>query len=151
MQEISYLHTCLLKKNGISTPFATVAFSKDAALEYFRKKWIIQKLSNQPLAVGAEWYQKLNDSDSAEGIIETREKMYPIYQIHYLEEFVERPPRDIRAIVVGDKVVAAIYRTSGNGSWKTNMALGGVAEECKVSQTRWKKYVLRQKMQFKDK
>ena len=59
--------------------------------------------------------------------------MYPIYQIHYLEEFVRRPPRDIRAIMVGDKIVAAIYRTSGSGNWKTNMALGGIAEECKVT------------------
>jgi [lysine-biosynthesis-protein LysW]--L-2-aminoadipate ligase len=76
---------------------------------------------------------KLNDKDSAEGIIESREKMYPIYQVHFLEEFVKRPPRDIRAILVGDKVVAAIYRYSGNENWKTNMALGGRAEKCEVS------------------
>ena len=59
--------------------------------------------------------------------------MYPIYQIHYLEEFVKRPPRDIRAIMVGDKIVAAIYRYSGNGNWKTNMALGGRAEKCEIT------------------
>jgi [lysine-biosynthesis-protein LysW]---L-2-aminoadipate ligase len=59
--------------------------------------------------------------------------MYPIYQVYYLEEFVNRPPRDIRAIVVGDKVVAAIYRYSGEDQWKTNMALGGRAEELKVT------------------
>jgi [lysine-biosynthesis-protein LysW]--L-2-aminoadipate ligase len=76
---------------------------------------------------------KLNDKDSAEGIIESRESMYPIYQVHYLEEFVNRPPRDIRAIMIGDKIVASIYRTSGKGNWKTNMALGGTAEECKVT------------------
>ena len=75
---------------------------------------------------------KLNDKESAEGIIESRETMYPIYQIHYLEEFVKRPPRDIRAIMVGDKIVAAIYRKSEH--WKTNMALGGTAEPCKVTQ-----------------
>ena len=40
---------------------------------------------------------KINDMDSAEGIIEGREAMYPIHQVHFLEEFVERPPRDIRA------------------------------------------------------
>ncbi len=59
--------------------------------------------------------------------------MFPIYQIYYLEEFVKRPPRDIRAIVVGDAVVAAIYRYSGEGDWKTNMALGGRAQQCPVS------------------
>ena len=74
---------------------------------------------------------KLNDHDSAQGILEGREKMYPIHQIHYIEEFVKRPPRDIRAIMIGDEIVAAIYRNSTN--WKTNMALGGVAEPCKVT------------------
>ena len=122
----------LLKKHGVSTPFATVSFSKDAALESLEKQGY-PKIIKPTVGSWGRMVSKINDTDSAEGIIESREKMYPIYQIHYLEEFVQRPPRDIRAIVVGDKVVAAIYRSSGNGSWKTNMALGGVAEECKVS------------------
>ncbi|MCH8859832.1 MAG: lysine biosynthesis protein LysX [Thaumarchaeota archaeon] len=122
----------LLKKQGISTPFATVSFSKEAALESLEKHGYPQ-IIKPTVGSWGRMVSKINDSDSAEGIIETREKMYPIYQIHYLEEFVQRPPRDIRAIVVGDKVVAAIYRSSGNGSWKTNMALGGVAEKCPVS------------------
>ncbi len=122
----------LLKKQGIPTPFATVSFSKEAALESLEKHGYPQ-IIKPTVGSWGRMVSKINDTDSAEGIIESREKMYPIYQIHYLEEFVQRPPRDIRAIVVGDKVVAAIYRSSGNGSWKTNMALGGVAEECKVS------------------
>jgi [lysine-biosynthesis-protein LysW]--L-2-aminoadipate ligase len=75
----------------------------------------------------------LRDKESARAVIEDREHMFPIYQIYYFEEFVERPPRDIRAIVVGDVVVAAIYRYSGDGEWKTNMALGGHAEACPVT------------------
>jgi [lysine-biosynthesis-protein LysW]---L-2-aminoadipate ligase len=122
----------LLKKQGVSTPFATVSFSKEAALESLEKHGY-PKIIKPTVGSWGRMVSKINDIDSAEGIIESREKMYPIYQIHYLEEFVQRPPRDIRAIVVGDKVVAAIYRSSGNGSWKTNMALGGIAEECKVS------------------
>ncbi len=122
----------LLKKQGISTPFATVSFSKEAALESLEKHGYPQ-IIKPTVGSWGRMVSKINDNDSAEGILETREKMYPIYQIHYLEEFVQRPPRDIRAIVVGDKVVAAIYRSSGNGSWKTNMALGVVAEKCPVS------------------
>ena len=59
--------------------------------------------------------------------------MFPIYHINYFEEFIKRPPRDIRAIVIGDKVVAAIYRYSGNNEWKTNMALGGHASPCPIT------------------
>ncbi len=122
----------LLQKAKVPTPYAVVAFSKDAALDALDS-------NGYPMVIKptvGSWgrlVSKLNDRDSAEGILENRESMYPIYQVHYLEEFVKRPPRDIRAIMVGDKIVAAIYRTSGNGSWKTNMALGGVATECKVT------------------
>ncbi len=126
-----YTHM-LLKKCGVPTPFATVAFSKDAALESLEKQGY-PKVIKPTVGSWGRMISKLNDKDSAEGIIEAREKMYPIYQIHYLEEFVKRPPRDIRAIMVGDNVVAAIYRNSGNGSWKTNMALGGHAEPFKVT------------------
>ena len=39
--------------------------------------------------------------------------MFPLYQVYYFEEFVNRPPRDIRAIVIGDKVAAASIPTLG--------------------------------------
>jgi len=122
----------LLKKFGVPTPDATVAFSKEAALQALETDGF-PRVIKPTVGSWGRLISKLNDKESAEGIIESRENMYPIYQIHYLEEFVKRPPRDIRAIMVGDKIVAAIYRTSGNGSWKTNMALGGVAEPCKVT------------------
>ncbi|MBA0909161.1 MAG: lysine biosynthesis protein LysX [Nitrosarchaeum sp.] len=122
----------LLKKAGVPTPYATVAFSKDAAIGYLETNGY-PKVIKPTVGSWGRLISKLNDKDSAEGIIESRETMYPIYQVHYLEEFVNRPPRDIRAIMIGDKIVAAIYRNSGNGNWKTNMALGGTAEVCKVT------------------
>jgi len=126
-----YTHM-LLKKEGVPTPHATVAFSRDAALESLEKVGY-PKIIKPTVGSWGRMISKINDKDSADGIIESREKMYPIYQIHYLEEFVKRPPRDIRAIMVGDKIVAAIYRYSGNGNWKTNMALGGRAEKCEIT------------------
>ena len=126
-----YTHM-LLKKFGVPTPYASVTFSKEAAIEMLEKQGY-PKVIKPTVGSWGRMISKLNDKDAAEGIIESRENMYPIYQIHYLEEFVERPPRDIRAIMVGDKIVAAIYRHSGNGNWKTNMALGGRAEKCEVT------------------
>lgn len=120
----------LLKKYNVPTPDATVAFSKDAALEALQTEGF-PKVIKPTVGSWGRLISKLNDKDAAEGIIESRESMYPIYQIHYLEEFVKRPPRDIRAIMVGDKIVAAIYRISKH--WKTNMALGGTAEQCEVT------------------
>lgn len=122
----------LLQKYGVPTPFSAVAFSEEAALETLESKGYPMVLKPTVGSWG-RMIALLKDRDSAEGIMESRERMYPIYQVYYLEEFVQRPPRDIRAIMVGDKVVAAIYRYSGDGQWKTNMALGGKAEECKVT------------------
>jgi len=122
----------LLVKNGVPTPFSAVAFSEEAALDYLDKNGYPMVLKPTVGSWG-RMIALLKDRDSAEGIMETREKMYPIYQVYYLEEFVNRPPRDIRAIMVGDSIVAAIYRYSGEGQWKTNMALGGKAEPLKVT------------------
>ena len=122
----------LLQKHGVTTPFSAVAFSEEAALEALESKGYPMVLKPTVGSWG-RMIALLKDRDSAEGVMESRERMYPIYQVYYLEEFVQRPPRDIRAIMIGDRVVAAIYRYSGDGQWKTNMALGGKAEECKVT------------------
>ena len=121
-----------LENAGVRTPKAMAAFSEEAAvqaLEEFGYPAVIKP------TVGS-WGRMiglLRDRDAARAVIEDREHMFPLYHIYYFEEFVKRPPRDIRAIVVGDKVVAAIYRYSGDGEWKTNMALGGRAEVCLVT------------------
>ncbi len=120
----------LLKKFGVPTPDATVAFSKDSALDALDSHGF-PKIIKPTVGSWGRLISKLSDREAAEGIIESREGMYPIYQIHYIEEFVKRPPRDIRAIMIGDRVVAAIYRNSKH--WKTNMALGGIAEPCKIT------------------
>jgi len=122
----------LLQKAGVSTPDATVAFSKDSALEALEKNGF-PKIIKPTVGSWGRMVSKINDMDAAEGIIDGREAMYPIHQVHFLEEFVERPPRDIRVIVIGDNVAAGIYRNSGNGNWKTNTHLGGSAEICEIS------------------
>ena len=122
----------LLQKAGVPTPNATVAFSKDSALESLKKNGF-PKIIKPTVGSWGRMVSKINDMDAAEGIIEGREAMYPIHQGHFLEEFVERPPRDIRVIVIGDNVAAGIYRNSGDGNWKTNTHLGGSAEICEIS------------------
>ena len=122
----------LLQKAGVPTPDATVAFSKDSALEALNKIGF-PKIIKPTVGSWGRMVSKINDMDSAEGIIDGREVMYPIHQVHFLEEFVERPPRDIRVIVIGDNVAAAIYRNSGDGNWKTNTHLGGSAETCEIT------------------
>ena len=122
----------LLQKAGIPTPEATIAFSKEAAMESLEKSGY-PKIIKPTVGSWGRMVSKLNDRDSAEGVIESRESMHPTYQMYFLEEFVQRPPRDIRAIVIGDTVAGAIYRISNDTNWKTNTHLGGSAEVCEVS------------------
>ncbi|AJZ76475.1 lysine biosynthesis protein LysX [Candidatus Nitrosotenuis cloacae] len=122
----------LLKNVGIETPYVSVAFSKDSALTALDEIGY-PKVIKPTVGSWGRMVQRLNNKEAAEGIIEEREKMYPIYQIHYLEEFVQRPPRDIRAIVIGDTVEGAIYRNSTTENWKTNTHLGGTAEICEIT------------------
>ena len=122
----------LLQKAGIPTPEATMAFSKESAMESLEKNGF-PRIIKPTVGSWGRMVSKLNDVDSAEGVIESRESMHPVYQMYFLEEFVQRPPRDIRAIVIGDVVAGAIYRVSNDSNWKTNTHLGGSAEVCEVS------------------
>ena len=122
----------LLQKAGIPTPEAIIAFSKESAMESLEKNGY-PKIIKPTVGSWGRMVSKLNDKDSAEGIIESRESMHPAYQMYFLEEYVQRPPRDIRAIVIGDTVAGAIYRVSNDSNWKTNTHLGGSAEVCEVS------------------
>ncbi len=120
-----------LARAGIPTPRTFVAFTQEAALRSLEKLGYPAVLK----PVVGSWGRLsalLKDSDFATAILEDREYMYPMYQVYYLQEFVKRPPRDIRSFVVGDRTVAAIYRLSSS-DWRTNTARGGKALDCPVT------------------
>lgn len=121
-----------LQKNGIQTPTAMCAFNTHSSLGGI-KKFGYPVVIKPTVGSWGRLIGLLNDEEAVKAVLEDREHMFPIYQINYFEEFIKRPPRDIRAIVIGDKVVAAIYRYSGNNEWKTNMALGGHASPCPIT------------------
>jgi [lysine-biosynthesis-protein LysW]--L-2-aminoadipate ligase len=67
-------------------------------------------------------------------IVEMRqESTSPFSSIFYFQELIHRPPRDIRCIVVGEKLIAAVYRYSSDDEWRTNVAKGGKAELIEVT------------------
>ena len=75
---------------------------------------------------------KINDRDAAEAILEHKTVLGSYHHsIFYIQKYVEKSGRDIRSFVVGDKCIAAIYRTSPH--WITNTARGGLATNCPVT------------------
>ena len=74
----------LLKKQGISTPFATVSFSKEAALESLEKHGYPQ-IIKPTVGSWGRMVSKINDNDSAEGILETRDGMTEEEAVEFFE------------------------------------------------------------------
>jgi len=122
----------LLKKNNIPTPKTYFSFSAESAMEHFEN--VGYPLVIKPI-VGS-WGRSvvpIKDKDTADAIIENRQVTDgPHDRIYYLQEMVDRPPRDIRVIMVDDQAISAMYRKS-SGGFKTNIALGAEPEICKVT------------------
>ncbi len=121
-----------LSQANIPTPRTLVAFTEDSALK------ALDELGYPAILkpVVGSWGRLvalIKDPDSARSIIEAREYMHPIQQVYYLQEKVNRPDRDIRCYVIGNQAVAAIYRNSQSGDWRTNTARGGIAEKCPIT------------------
>lgn len=121
-----------LVKQGVPTPRTEVAFTRDAALKALEELGYPAVLK-PTIGSWGRLVAFLNDVDAARSVIEDREEMFPIYHTYYLQEKVSRPPRDIRAVVVGDRTVAAIYRISTTSDWRTNTARGGKSENLKIT------------------
>jgi [lysine-biosynthesis-protein LysW]--L-2-aminoadipate ligase len=123
------LTSLVLAKNRIPTPRTQFAFSAES----IRRSGFPQVL--KPI-VGS-WGRgvfPLRDEEVAGMIVEMREEDdSPFARIYYVQEMIDRPPRDIRCIVVGDQAVTAIYRYSAENEWRTNVARGGKAELAKIT------------------
>jgi [lysine-biosynthesis-protein LysW]--L-2-aminoadipate ligase len=124
--------TLLLKKNNIPTPKTYFSFSSESAAENLEKVGF--PLVIKPV-IGS-WgrgVMPLKDKDTMEAVFEIRDITdSPHDRIYYLQELIQRPPRDIRVITVGDEPIAAMYRKS-SGGFKTNIALGADPELCEIT------------------
>jgi [lysine-biosynthesis-protein LysW]---L-2-aminoadipate ligase len=119
------------EKAGVPQPRVWFAFTPQAALETMDA--IGYPLVLKPV-VGS-WgrlLSKVNDRDAAEAILLHKETLGSVgHSLIYIQEYIEKPGRDIRSFVVGDRTVCAIYRSSPH--WITNTARNGKAEVCPVT------------------
>ncbi len=120
-----------LARAGIPQPRLKVAFSPAAALQAIEEMGYPVVLK----PVVGSWgrlLSKINDRDAAEAVLEHKDTLGSYqHSVFYIQEYVKKPGRDIRAMVVGDQVVCAIYRSSQH--WITNTARGGQGEVCPVT------------------
>ena len=125
------LTTLALTKHKVPSPVTYIAFTADEALEAIER--IGYPVVLKP-ATGS-WgrlLSKINDKETAESIIEHKIVLGSYHHsVFYIQEYINKPERDIRAFVVGEEVIGAIYRSSSH--WITNTARGGIASKCPLT------------------
>ena len=125
------LTTLALLRAGIAVPRTMLAFDAQSAVR------AIETLGYPAVLkpTGGSWGRllaRVNDRDAAEAVLEHQETLGSYqHHIHYVQEYIAKPQRDIRAFVVGDRTICAIYRTSQH--WVTNTARGAAASNCPVT------------------
>ena len=116
-----------LSKNGIPVPeTAMVEDPKEAMLLTQRWGEVVIKPLIGSLGLGSV---KVSDPDIAYRVSKS---ILSVNQPVYVQKYIKKPDRDIRVFVVGDEVIGSIFRFA-NGSWKTNVAQGAVAQVVTLS------------------
>lgn len=123
--------TNVLRQAKVPKPNVRVAFTPESALAAIEEMGYPVVLK-PVIGSWGRMVSKINDRDAAEAILEHREVLGNYqHQVFYIQELIKKPGRDIRAFVVGDGTICAIYRISEH--WITNTARGGKGSTCPVT------------------
>ncbi len=125
------LTTAALSKHNVPIPKTKIAYTPESALKAIEEFGYPVVLKP---AVGS-WGRllgKINDRDAAETVLEHKTTLGSYHHsVFYIQEYIPKNGRDIRSFVVGDKTIAAIYRSSPH--WITNTARGGITSNCPIT------------------
>ncbi|MFX1314755.1 MAG: RimK family alpha-L-glutamate ligase [Promethearchaeota archaeon] len=122
-----FLTSVFLEKHDIPTPKTIVCEDPHMALEAYEElgnDCVLKPLYGSK-GIGIT---RLNDKGFAENVIYS---LGQLNEVFYLQEFVEHFNRDIRILVLGEKVVAGMYRVGD--SWKTNIHAGAKPEPLEIT------------------
>jgi len=107
---------------GVPTPATDVAFTTDAALESIENFGYPCVLK----PVVGSWGRlmaKIDSRSAAEAILEHKATLgHYEHKVFYVQEFVDKPGRDIRVVATDGEPIAAMVRSSDH--WLTNAAKG---------------------------
>ena len=119
-----YLALAKLDAKGLPVPPTWVGESAEGALDAARE--LGGDVVIKPL-FGSEGRGLIRASDP-ELIGRAVRTLERLGSVLYLQRFIPHEGHDLRAFVLGGRVVAAIRRFARDGDWRTNIALGGRAE-----------------------
>jgi [lysine-biosynthesis-protein LysW]--L-2-aminoadipate ligase len=123
--------TLALAQFNIPQPQTRVAFTPESAIETIDAIGYPAVLKPTTGSWG-RLLARVNDRETAESIIEHRQTLGDYtHHTYYAQAYVNKPQRDIRAFVLGDRTLCAIYRHAEH--WITNTARGGTASNCPIT------------------
>ncbi len=130
--EDKFATSLALEKANIPTLKFALVFDEKQALQAIERLGGFPVVIKPPLGSWGRLLAKINDKDSLEAVLEHKNVLgSPQHKAFYLQKYVSKPGRDIRAFVIGGKTICAIYRNSAH--WITNTARGGRAFNCPVT------------------
>jgi ribosomal protein S6--L-glutamate ligase len=124
-----YLALALLEAARLPVPPTWVGESAAEALETFAA--LGGDVVVKPL-FGSEGrgLVRVSDPELARRTFTTLERLGAVL---YVQRVVRHPGYDVRAFVLGGRVLGAFRRHAADGDWRTNVALGGRPEPCRLS------------------
>jgi len=127
-----FLTSSVLRQKGVATPDFAMAFGLEETRTAIQQMGGYPIVLKPPLGSWGRMLAKLNDDDALEAVIEHKDVLgSPQQKAYYLQAYVEKKGRDIRAFVINGNTIASIYRDSSH--WITNTARGGKASNCPVT------------------
>jgi RimK family alpha-L-glutamate ligase len=125
----------LLEQCGLPTPDTIVCDDAEEAFAAFRELGdVIVKPLFGSMGLGMV---RVSDEEMAFRVFKTIEQIRGVF---YLQRAIEHEGRDIRAFIVGGRVLAAIERRSEG--WRTNLSRGGTARPVQLPEA-WTALALR--------
>ena len=114
--------SALLREAGLDTPETVVCEGVDDAMAAVRAMGdvIIKPLFGSM----GHGMVRVSDPETAFRVIRALDVTRSVF---YVQRVIDHHGADVRAFVVGDRVVAAIERRAHDGGWRTNISLGGDA------------------------
>lgn len=119
----------LLALAGLPTPRTIACERADDALAAFEAlgRDVVLKPLFGSMGLGMT---RITDEDVAYRVFKALEIERAVY---YLQQTIPHAGRDVRAFVLGRRVLAAIERSAPDGGWRTNVARGGQARAIDLS------------------
>jgi RimK family alpha-L-glutamate ligase len=114
--------TALLQEAGLPTPETVVCeHAADAMAAVEAMGDVVIKPLFGSMGHGMV---RVSDPDVAFRVVRALEQLHAVY---YVQRVVDHGGHDVRAFVVGGRVLGAIERRGAEGDWRTNISRGGSA------------------------